>query len=112
MASKGAFMSDSLSDTVRCAVAQHLDVESNEVRPTHRFERDLGLRQLDLLHIVLRLEEVESVELPIDELDAVQKVSDLTTLLRSTIANDNHGAPARRRVRGCRPVLRPFRRAG
>src|SRR5262249_2429058 len=61
---KGVFMSDSLSETVRCAVAQHLDVQSTEIRSTHRFERDLGLRPLDVVLIALRLEEVENVELP------------------------------------------------
>ncbi len=108
-------MSDSLSDTVRCAVAQHLDIESGEVRPTHRFERDLGLHPLDVVLIALRLEEVENVELPIDGLDSVHKVSDLTALLRSVIANDNHGADAdkaHRRVRRFRPVLRCYSRAG
>ena len=108
-------MSDSLSDTVRCAVAQHLDIESSEVRPTHRFERDLDLRPLDLWLITLRLEEVENVEVPIDELDAVHKVSDLTALLRSAIANDNRepdDAERRGRVRRFKPVLRCYSRTG
>src|SRR5262249_5370379 len=86
--SKGVAMSDSLSDTVRCAVAQPLDVGLGEIRSTHRFERDLGLQPLDIVQIALRLEEVEDVELPIDALDAVHRVADLTTLLRVIITND------------------------
>jgi acyl carrier protein len=105
-------MSDSLSDTVRCAVAQHLDVPSAGVRPTDRFERDLGLRPLDVFSIALRLEEMENVELPIDELDALHKVADLTALLRTAlesgnhVANDNGKAWRRARARRPRPMLR------
>jgi len=106
-------MSDSLSDTVRCAVAQHLDIGSGEVRPAHRFE-DLGLHPLDVVQIALRLEEVENVELPIDELDAVHKVADLTALLRTVITNDDHAANdngvrrLHRRARRPKPVLRLY----
>src|SRR5262249_45395717 len=105
-------MSDSLSDTVRCAVAQHLDVQSTEIRSTHRFERDLGLRPLDVVLIALRLEEVQNVELPIDGLDAVYKVADLTALLRAVLDNDEHAANDngkrwyRRRARRWSPLLR------
>jgi acyl carrier protein len=111
-------MHDSLSDTVRCAVAQHLDVQSSDIRPTHHLERDLGLHPLDIVLIALRLEEVEHVELPIDELNDVHKVADLTGLLRAVIANDNHGAidegemRRRRRAHRPRPVLRSYRRCG
>jgi acyl carrier protein len=105
-------MSDSLSDTVRCAVAQHLDVGSGEIRPAHRFERDLGLHPLDIVQIALRIEEVEDIELPIDALDAVHKVADLTMLLRTAItndvyaANDNGTRRHRRHPRRPKPVLR------
>jgi acyl carrier protein len=105
-------MSDSLSDTVRCAIAQHLDVQSTDIRSTHRFERDLGLRPLDVVLIALRLEEVENVELPIEGLDAVYKVADLTALLRTVLDSDEHAGNDngkgwhRHRVRRWRPVLR------
>ncbi len=107
-------MSDSLSDTVRCAVAQHLDVEATEIRSMHRFDRDLGLMPLDVVLIALRLEEVENVELPIDDLDAVHKVADLTALLRIVVSNDDcpandNGVPrSRRRSRRPKPVLRSY----
>jgi acyl carrier protein len=111
-------MNDSLSDIVRRAVAQHLDIHLTEIRTTHRFERDLGLRPFDIVLIALRLEEVENVEVPIDRLDNVHKVADLTALLRTAIANDNHiadelaEARRRRRARGERGPLPGYPRAG
>jgi acyl carrier protein len=106
-------MSDSLSDTVRCAVAQHLDVEVTEIRSMHRFERDLGLQLLDVVLIALRLEEVENVELPIEDLDAIHKVADLTALLRIVMTNDNfpsndNGEARNRRRYRPKPVLRRY----
>jgi len=106
-------MSDSLSDTVRCAVAQHLEVESADIQSKHRLDRDLGLQPLDIVMIAFRLEEVENVELPIDELDAIHKVADLTALLRTAIANDNQvidevGERRRLRARRPKPVLRCY----
>jgi hypothetical protein len=66
----------------------------------------LGLCPVDIVLIALRLEDVENVEIPFDELDAVHKVADLTALLRIAVANDNHVADEvaearrRRRARG------------
>jgi acyl carrier protein len=82
-------MRDPLGETVRCAVAQHLEVDSIDIRSSHRFERDLGLERIDIVLVVLRVEEVENVELPFDRLDQIDSVADLTALLRAVIANDN-----------------------
>jgi acyl carrier protein len=82
-------MRDSLGETVRCAVAQHLDVDSIDIRSSHRFERDLGFERLDIVLVALRVEEVVKVELPFDRLDQIDTVADLTALLRAVVANDN-----------------------
>jgi acyl carrier protein len=88
--SKGEPMNDPLADIVRRAVAEHLDVEPGGIQAAHRFARDLELHPLDVVLIALRLEEVEGVELPIDRLDSVETVAELTKLLRRVLAGTRH----------------------
>jgi acyl carrier protein len=78
-------MKDSLEGIVRRAVAQHLGVDSSEIQSTHHFQRDLAFQPLDVVLIAIRLEEIEDVELPIDRLDSIETVGELTRLLRLTL---------------------------
>ncbi len=93
-------MNDSLTEVVRSAVAQHLDIEPSLVRSWHRFERDLGLHPLDVILIALELEEIEEVELPIDHLDELRTVAELTVLLRSMVRKNSaeHGTSGSMRL--------------
>lgn len=76
-------MNDYLDDFVRRTIARHLGVRMSAVQPFHHFRRDLRLQPLDIVLVALAIEDVEDVELPIDELESVATVSDLTRLVRA-----------------------------
>jgi acyl carrier protein len=82
---KDIIMKDTLEGNVRRAVAQHMGLDSSEVRAAHRLSRDLALQPLDVVLIAIRMEEVEQVELPIDRLDSVETVGDLTSLVQRAL---------------------------
>ncbi|HKQ69401.1 MAG TPA: phosphopantetheine-binding protein [Polyangiaceae bacterium] len=74
-------MKDSIDEVVREALAAHLAVDPGQIEPTHRLAADLALQPLDVVLVACRLEELEGVELPIDRLDAIDTVEDLSALL-------------------------------
>jgi acyl carrier protein len=75
-------MNDYIQDLVRHAVAQHLGIHSSVIKPYHHFERDMALRPLDLVMIALRIEDLENFELPVEQLEWLSTVGQLTAWVR------------------------------
>lgn len=75
-------MSDVHFDLVRHALALHLEVPAASLKLGDRLAEDLGLDPLDVVLVTLRLEELESVELPVAALETVETVGDLAAFVR------------------------------
>ena len=71
-------MNDYIQDSVRHAIAQHLGIHSAAIKPYHHFERDMALLPLDLVHDALRIEDLENIELPVEQLEWLATVGQLT----------------------------------
>jgi len=92
-------------DLVRAALALHLDVDPDTIKPDARLSEDLGLDPLDLVLVVLRLEEVAEAELPIGELEGVETVRELTDVVLAWTREA-------RTLSGVRPLVVAARRVG
>ena len=79
--------------TVRSAIARHLSVDVSQIVPILHLRNDLGLHPLDLVLIALRLEDMEQIDFPIEQLGSVETVGELTALFRSWIAASDFGVP-------------------
>jgi acyl carrier protein len=107
-------MNSSLGDAlVRDAVALHLEIAPELVRPETRLRADLGLDPLDLVLIVLRIEDVAGTELPVGELEDVHTIAELQAFVRRYgRARDTEPAPEPRTASGIRPLVGTRRRVG
>ncbi len=79
--------------TVRNAVARHLSLDAAQIVPALHLRNDLGLDPLDLVLIALRLEDMEQIDFPIEQLGSVATVAELTRLFRAWIEASDFGMP-------------------
>jgi acyl carrier protein len=92
-------MTNSDSDElVRLALGMHfeVDLEGDDIEPTESLRTDLGLDDLDILLIALRLEELGGIELDVAALAFVETVADLELMVhranrRTPIAPTSEG---------------------
>ena len=100
-------MTDRSLELVRVALALHLDVDVGRISSETHLERDLGMDPLDLVLVVLRLEEVEEMEFPIAELEGVETVGGLASMVRAwlPLAIPDGGARPAPRVSGVRLLM-------
>ncbi len=64
-------------------IAEQLNVEASEINATTSFKDDLGADSLDLFELVMALEEEYNVEIPSDELAALDTVEDVMEFLKT-----------------------------
>jgi hypothetical protein len=87
-------MTSRLEQQVTAAIAKCLDRTAEEIEPSHRLRRDLGLCNLRLIRIALDLERPGLGEFPFESLQDVATVSDLCRLhrrfCRRSIAKQAH----------------------
>src|SRR5262249_36579921 len=80
---EGGIMKSSFGSFVRLSVARYLGVPERSVDAAHRLREDLGLLPLDLVLVVISLEDVASSRFPVERLDSVHTVEELTRMLWS-----------------------------
>ncbi len=68
-------MAMAVEDRVKKIIAEQLGVEEEEVVPEASFVQDLGADSLDTVELVMALEEEFDIEIPDDEAEKMQKVS-------------------------------------
>ncbi len=68
-------MAMAVEDRVKKIIAEQLGVEEDEVVPEASFVQDLGADSLDTVELVMALEEEFDIEIPDDEAEKMQKVS-------------------------------------
>ncbi|MCL2439691.1 MAG: acyl carrier protein [Alphaproteobacteria bacterium] len=66
----------SVFEQVKKIVTENLGVEEAKVTPDANFINDLGADSLDTVELVMALEEEFGIEIPEDEAEKIQKVSD------------------------------------
>ncbi|MCH8040321.1 MAG: acyl carrier protein [Nitrospinae bacterium] len=64
-----------VEDRVKKIIVEQLGVEEDEVVPEASFVQDLGADSLDTVELVMALEEEFDIEIPDDEAEKMQKVS-------------------------------------
>ena len=68
-------MAMAVEDRVKKIIAEQLGVEEEEVVPEASFVQDLGADSLDTVELVMALEEEFGIEIPDEEAEKMQKVS-------------------------------------
>jgi acyl carrier protein len=65
-----------LLDEVKAIVVEQLSVNEDEVKEGAKFVEDLGADSLDVVELVMALEEKFDIEIPDEEAEKIQTVSD------------------------------------
>ena len=68
-------ISMAVEEKIRKIIAEQLGVEEDEVVPEASFVEDLGADSLDTVELVMALEEEFDVEIPDEDAEKIQKVS-------------------------------------
>ena len=63
-------------DDVKEVVVEQLNVNPDEVKPESKFVEDLGADSLDVVELVMALEEKFGIEIPDDQAEKIQTVTD------------------------------------
>ena len=65
-----------LFDDVKEVVVEQLGVEAKEVKEDSKFVEDLGADSLDVVELVMALEEKFDIEIPDEDAEKIENVSD------------------------------------
>lgn len=71
-----------MPENMREIIAEQLNVDVSEIHMETSFKDDLGADSLDLFELVMALEEEYDIELPADDLAAINTVEDIINYLR------------------------------
>ena len=63
-------------------IAKQLGVDEAEVKEESTFKDDLGADSLDLFELVMALEDEYGIEIPSEDLESIEKVSDIMDYLK------------------------------
>ncbi len=70
---------------VRALLARHPTRDTSTIRPWHHLEHDLGMTPLELVQIVVKVEEIEGVELPVEDLFMLSTLGELIAFLTRAV---------------------------
>lgn len=71
-----------MPENMREIIAEQLNVDVCEIHMETSFKDDLGADSLDLFELVMALEEEYDIELPADDLAAINTVEDIINYLK------------------------------
>lgn len=66
----------SIEEKIKEIIVEQLDVDAGEVKSDSQFIEDLGADSLDTAELVMAFEEAFDLEIPDDDAEKIQKVSD------------------------------------
>ena len=75
-----------IADQVRSVIAQHLGIALDTVTDEAHFRDDLGADSLDAFELLMAFEETFGIEIPDDEADPMQCVSDAIAYVEAQVA--------------------------
>ena len=70
-------------EKMRSFISEQLNCDESEINPETDFREDLGADSLDLYELVMTLEEEYSMEIPPEELQALNTVGDVIEYLKA-----------------------------
>ena len=85
-----------VADQVRSLIAQHLGIDQDRVTAEARFRDDLGADSLDAFELLMTFEDAFGIEIPDDDADPMQRVSDAVTYIEAQVAASHTRRPAGR----------------
>ena len=72
-----------LLEDIKEVVVEQLSVNADEVKDDAKFVEDLGADSLDVVELVMALEEKFDIEIPDDEAEKIQTISDVVAYIES-----------------------------
>ena len=65
-------------------IAELLDIEQDSIKDDMHFVNDLGADSLNIVEIVMEIEQEYNIEIPDDDVEALETVGDLRNYLNET----------------------------
>ena len=82
-----------IADQVRSLIVQHLGVDHDAVTDEALFRDDLGADSLDKFELLMAFETTFGIEIPDDDADLMQRVSDAIAYIESHVASGHTRRP-------------------
>lgn len=76
-------MADDIETKVRDIIVEQLGVDAAQVKPESSFVNDLGADSLDTVELVMALEEAFDMEIPDEEAEKIQTVTQAVTYIKA-----------------------------
>ena len=76
-------MSDNTEAKVKDIIVEQLGVSADQVKPEAKFIEDLGADSLDTVELVMAFEEEFGIEVPDEDAEKLQSVSDVITYVNN-----------------------------
>ena len=76
-------MADDIETKVRDIIVEQLGVDAAQVQPEASFVTDLGADSLDTVELVMALEEAFDMEIPDEEAEKIQTVTQAVNYIKS-----------------------------
>lgn len=83
-----------IAERARILIAQHLGIDADRVTDEALFRDDLGADSLDAFELLMAFKETFGIEVPDDEADPMQRVSDAIAYIESQVASGHTRRPA------------------
>ncbi len=76
-------MADDIETKVKDIIVEQLGVDAAQVKPESSFVNDLGADSLDTVELVMALEEAFDMEIPDEEAEKIQTVTQAVNYIKS-----------------------------
>jgi acyl carrier protein len=76
-------VSDDIETKVRDIIVEQLGVDAAQVKPEASFVNDLGADSLDTVELVMALEEAFDMEIPDEDAEKIQTVTQAVTYIKT-----------------------------
>ena len=79
----------SVAEKVKSIIVEQLGVEADEVTPEASFTEDLGADSLDIVELVMAFEEEFGIEIPDEDAEKINRVSEAVSYIEQHAAEKN-----------------------
>ena len=79
----------SVAEKVKSIIVEQLGVEADDVKPEASFTEDLGSDSLDIVELVMAFEEEFGIEIPDEDAEKINRVSEAVSYIEQHAAEKN-----------------------
>ena len=79
----------SVAEKVKSIIVEQLGVEADHVKPEASFTEDLGADSLDIVELVMAFEEEFGIEIPDEDAEKINRVSEAVSYIEQHAAEKN-----------------------